>query len=435
MSQVGSGAERQIPKPWSQKEKWRQRLQRELAVLAFATANLVGCAPPSTSTVDVSPPPVVTPFPTEGVPTLAPDSTKPSPTPEPTNTPYSQDTPTPTPEPTSTPTPEPTATATKEVQVKLPKTLEEKWQALGFLPDYRETQQVETVSFTLDNYGAFLDYFRAHMREFDAIYGPELRNKLLTPAAAQREGFGWRVGFTQVVTDKDFAEMEREFGRGGVKQAGEIIMPAPEVEGAYEAIEKIGAAVHAINLGILDKEKYDEGWYKKYLAYIEEHPDASYELEGFVQKPGERGTYVLTSLGKVDATLPVELWVLPPVIEKDVVMKRVDRIIGGDPRAPFGMEYLESTNGYFSLSVKEGRLIVFVDYFLFGGKLLSSQSGHASSAVFDTLKSSAYSPDYRSPLTSAYGRRTDTVENLYISLFLDPYKGGWEHPRIVFRAP
>jgi len=345
-------------------------------------------------------------------------------------------TPTETPTPTSTPTPEPTPTPTSTPRLE---TLAEKWQALGFLPDYRETEQVYTQKLTLPNYNRFLEYFREHPDEFDAIYGPQLRDKLLTEKAAVREGLCWRVGFTQVCTDKEFAQMRREFARGGVKEAGEIIMPAPEVEGAYEAIEKVGAAVHAINLGILDRNNYDPDWYEKYLAYIREHPDASYELMGYVQKVDEEGNpipgkYVLTSLGRVDATLPVEIWVLPPVMGQDVAMERVDRIIGGDPRAPFGTWYLNRNDGYFSVLIGEDNLVVLTNGFLYNGKLGSSKKGLAKSELILAVEGAAMETSYRVPLTSGYGA-PKIFDEIYKTLVEDPYKGGWKHPRVIFRKP
>ncbi len=389
---------------------------------------LAACVAPGPSPVPTTPvqPPTAPPSPS---PTLTP-TPRPTPTPEPLPTPTATATTTPTP----TPSPPPTETPTPTPEVAMPQTLEEKWQSLGFLPDYRETQKVYTRELTLPNYDRFLEYFRAHPEEFDAIYGKELRDKLLTEKAAHREGLCWRVGFTQVCTDQEFAAMQREFGLGGIKEAGEIIMPAPEEPGAYEAIEKLGAAVHAINLGILDRDNYDPDWYEKYLAYIKEHPDASYELKGYVQKPGERGKYVLTSLGKVDATLPVEIWILPPVMEQDVAMERVDRIIGGDPRAPFGLGYLERNSGYFSVAVNNGKLVVLVDSFLYRNKLKSSEKGLAKTSLMAVIRGAAMEASYRTPLTSAYGSPS-TFKEIHRSLVEDPYKGGWKHPRVVFRRP
>ncbi|WP_376790472.1 hypothetical protein [Thermoflexus sp.] len=314
----------------------------------------------------------------------------------------------------------------------------EKWQALGFLPDYRETREVYTQSLTLPNYGRFLKYFRQHPGEFDAIYGPQLRDKLLTEKAAVREGLCWRVGFAQVCTDKEFAEMQREFALGGVKEAGEIIMPALGIEDyAYEIIAKSGAAVHAVNLGILDRNNYDPDWYEKYLDYITQHPDASYELMGYKQKVDKKGnpipgTYELGSLGQVDATLPVEIWVLPPVMEKEVALDRVDRIIGGDPRAPFGLRFADSTEGYFDVMVTpEGKLTIILSMFIYQNELLGNRFSSGSLLPY-AYERVIRGPARLSPLTSGFGT-PKVIREMDKEFYLDP--GKWEKPWIVLRKP
>lgn len=250
----------------------------------------------------------------------------PTPTERPTDPPIIE----PTQAPTETPEPTPAAAINP--------TKEAEWVAAGFLPDY--TKNGEVLSYKTEN-----------------INGTEV------------ELVGFRVGQTEIWVDKNLVNLEADFGLGGTKYAGETIIPDPNSSEAAAHIAKIGAFVHAPNLGLV--EKYGDNWYQEYVKHIEEHPDASYVLKGQAPMPGNPETYSLQDIGTVDASKPIRFVFLEPKMEKSEAMDRPDRIMGGDSRAPFKLQYATQSQGYYGITIDNGELKILTSEFLFDGKLLS----------------------------------------------------------------
>jgi len=247
-----------------------------------------------------------------------------------------------------------------------------------------------------------------------------------------REGTAVRTAHTILVTDAEYRDNQYNFARvpEQKKNPGEIIMPLDE-EGK-RLLNQAGALIHAINLGLVDPQKHLEpGWYEKYLKYIADHPNARYQLRGDVK---HGNTYIQETLpGKVDPSKPVVIYILPPLMDKDTAWERVDRIIGGDPRAPFKLPYLHATDGYSGVKIgNDGTLYIFLSYFNIKGMIYGTREGLSVSKVTKGISVGSLQVQR----SSLCGARTSQVRrDFYHAGFEDAYKGGWKHPHIGFKKP
>jgi hypothetical protein len=298
--------------------------------------------------------------------------------------------------------PEPTESIEEQVSVEIPQFLKEKWKSMGYLEPLNEGGGYETKGMEING----------EMREF----------------------LVWRLGFTEFWVDKELIKMEADFSEGGHKFIGVTIVPNYKEEGAVENIEKLGAWVHAINLGLVDRtsSKIDPTWYQRYLQYITDNPDASYELEGYVLK--QEGAYEIANLGKVSAELPKRFVFLKPVIERSVAMEGPKKILGGSDDAPFELDYVVRSSGYLGLDIDdEGRLTSLQSGYLIDGKLGGRMSGGAGIYNVMIMIASAESY-YRSALVSfAPAPDLKIYSEIYASYFSDPVKGErshvtWDYP-------
>jgi hypothetical protein len=298
------------------------------------------------------------------------------------------------------PPPEPTE---EQIAEEIPQFLKEKWKSMGYSEALNEGGGYETKEMEING----------KMREF----------------------LVWGLGFTEYWVDEEFIKKTADFAMGGDKSSGETVIPNFNEEGAVENIEKIGAWVHAINLGLIDRtsSEIDPAWYQRYLQYIEDNPDASYELEGYVPKKGKKGAYEIASLGRVDATLPVKFVHLTPVIEHSVAMEGPEKILGGSDEAPNGLDYALRSGGYYGLDIDdEGRLTSLQNHPLFDGKLPVWRSVGPD---FSTLiQFASAEPYYRNALVSfAPAPDLEIYQTIFESYFSDP--GKWERPHIVWGYP
>ncbi len=249
----------------------------------------------------------------------------------------------------------------------------------------------------------------------------------------RREGIAVKTEHTILVTDSEFANKQYKFSLAPneTKNSGEIIMPLDK-EGRV-LLNQVGPLIHAINLGLIDTDKpLPENWYQKYLEYINSHPNAEYQLQGEVR---HGNTNVLETLpGEVDPHKPVKIYILPPLMDKSTAEKRVDRILGGDPRAPFGLPYLNFSAGYSGVMIlPDGTLIVAISNFNIKGKLMATRKSLAASDISQSVKIGSNRLE-RSVLCGYYSR-PPAYRDLDHSFYQDPYKGGWKHPHIGFSKP
>jgi len=202
-----------------------------------------------------------------------------------------------------------------------------------------------------------------------------------------REGLGWRIGGIQVVFDQEYVNLEADFGLGGHKTAGEVPIPNLNYPEGLEIIEQVATAIHAFNLGVFPWDQpLPADWQQRYQDFLAENPNASYSISGAVPVPGQAGTFRLETLGDVNPRLPIRIFILPPRIEKEEAWERVDRIYGGDPRAPFHLPYVNSADGYFGVFVDEnGGVNVYFSEFKVDGMLLSVKDDFGPSIVYNTM--------------------------------------------------
>ena len=272
----------------------------------------------------------------------------------------------------------------------------------GLLPDFRETKEISSVEMEING--------------------------------EKREFLGWRLGFTEVFVDKEFVALDIDFGMGGHKNAGETILPNLAEPAAAENVEKIGALVHAINLGIVSRSAKEVpiDWYDKYIKYLQDNSGTSYELKGFVPVVGKTGTYEEGNLGNVDPGLPVKFILLPPRLDFNEAWERVDRIGGGDPRAPFHLVYAEQSGGYFQIDVINRQLYVWNSGFTLKGKLYSDRIFSAAAHLYDLIEISSRLSAIRSPITSF---QSGPDSEIYIPatnplFFADA--GQWKRPYLIW---
>jgi hypothetical protein len=275
---------------------------------------------------------------------------------------------------------------------------------LGYLPDFREQRNLVETNFTIPYNGE------------------------------SRQGLGWRIGGIQVVFDQEYVNLEADFGRGGHKTAGEVPIPNLNYPEGLEIIEQVATVIHAFNLGVFPWDQpLPADWQQKYQDFLAKNPNASYSIFGDVPVPGQPGTFRLEKLGDVNPRLPIRIFILPPRIEKKEAWERVDRIYGGDPRAPFHLPYVNPANGYFGVFVdRNGGLNVYFSDFKFGGKLLSAKDNIGPNIVAATL--GALSPSNRGSVSSlSLPKGTD---DFFTLLFFDEINRRYKNKEIgVWSSP
>jgi hypothetical protein len=133
-------------------------------------------------------------------------------------------------------------------------------------------------------------------------------------------------------------------------------------------------------------------------------------------------------LGDVNPRLPIRIFILPPRIENEEAWERVDRIYGGDPRAPFHLPYVNPANGYFGVFVdRNGGLNVYFSDFKFGGKLLSAKDNIGPHIVAATL--GALSPSNRGSVSSL--SLPNGADDFFTRLFIDKINRRYKNTEIV----
>jgi hypothetical protein len=270
---------------------------------------------------------------------------------------------------------------------------------LGYLPDFRETKTLSKVNFVIP-------------------YNSE-----------SRQGLGWRIGGIQVVFDQEYVNLEADFSLGGHKTAGEITIPNLSYPNASEIIIQVANVIHAFNLGVFPWDQtLPADWQQKYQDFLAKNPSALYSISGDMPVPGQPGTFRLEKLGDVNPRLPIRIFILPPRIEKKEAWERVDRIYGGDPRAPFHLPYVNPANGYFGVFVdKNGGLNVYFSDFKFGGKLLSAKDDIGPDIVAATL--GALSPSNRGSVSSL--SLPKGADDFFTLLFFDEINRRYKNKEIV----
>jgi len=204
-------------------------------------------------------------------------------------------------------------------------------------------------------------------------------------------------------------------------------MPVPDLNypNGPAIIAQVADVIQAFNLGVIPWESLPADWQEKYQDFLAKNPNASYSISGDVPVPGQPGTFRLESLGQVNPRLPIRIFILPPLMEQKEAWERVDRIYGGDERAPFHLPYANSANGYFGVFVDEnGGLNVYFSDFKFDGKLLSAKDRGGIGVLGSAM--CALSPFNRgtaSTLSSPTGVRT-----LYRSLYNNKEVIIWSSP-------
>jgi hypothetical protein len=238
----------------------------------------------------------------------------------------------------------PTPTPEVEVQEGLSRELVAKWEEMGYPKDLREGGTITTVEKIING--------------------------------QRREFLAWRVGWTYLMMDKELIDLDADIGPYDEhKYSGEMAIPNPNEPGSLEQIEMLGALVHATNLDIVgwSQGEYDPAWYENYLISLKENPDTTYVLEANLPIPGKPGSYKIGEVGTINASLPVEFIILPPRMEKDRALGP-QKIIGGHPSAPFGLEWRERHVGYFGVDISgEGGFGVLASEFLIDGRLRGSK--------------------------------------------------------------
>lgn len=273
------------------------------------------------------------------------------------------------------------------------------------LPDFRETQQVSSVEMEING--------------------------------EKREFLGWRIGFTEVYVDKEFVSLDADFVLGGHKNSGETILPNLGEQLAGENIAKLGAFVHAINLGLIQRSntQIPSGWFEQFTQYLKDNPGISYEMEAYLPIEGKEGTYGETKLGEINPSLPVKFVILPPRMDHDEAWERADRIKGSDDRAPFHLAYVEPNSGYYEVLIDGNKqLSSFYSSFTTNGKLYGDRSFDCYSEIYGLIEISSLPSGYRSVSTSfAPSADTSIYKPLSREMFADP--GQWQRPYLMWAQP
>jgi hypothetical protein len=260
----------------------------------------------------------------------------------------------------------------------------------GFLPDLTEGGEITPVTFEIPFNGE------------------------------QREGLGWRIDSLQLIVDKEFVDSRYPFRTGGYKEPGETIVPNLELSDAKEVVGRLGDAIHAINLGVLDRRRYDPDWHEKFLEYLRQNPNTSYEFRGGM--PTGEGSEKVGVLGRVDPHRPVVVYILPPKLELNEAAWGKYKIYGGSDKAPYSLPYMERNDGYFGMDIdSEETLRIFVSPFFFGNSLGNAEND-GNPDIYFAFKGASRKERYRSAMVN-FGPGSQSEKAIAKSL----YNGGNLH--------
>ena len=137
------------------------------------------------------------------------------------------------------------------------------------------------------------------------------------------------MGFTEIWVDKEFVDNQYRFEADTtVKKPGESIVLDPA---AINIAERYGAAVHAINLGILKRGDpvYNPEWFSRFLQTLSQPGIYDYDLSLTHKSKTKPGSFDIETK-TANGTIPVRYVLLPPRLTKAQIGKV-------DP--PFGLDY------------------------------------------------------------------------------------------------
>lgn len=184
-----------------------------------------------------------------------------------------------------------------------------------------------------------------------------------------------RYGHTIVCTDDVFINKELSYQDGTKKPAGYMIVPDRNVEGSLEKVSRMGALVHAKNLGINTE---DPSWYGKFIQYLNSHPGESYLLEA-TRIVDTKGTTLIVTLGNVDPQKPVKVVYLEPILKDSRVTTR--NLSGRSQRTPYDF-WIGYWAEFVNIQVtEEGEMVVYYAQVSPGDFIYGSRN---RSAVYDT---------------------------------------------------